>query len=147
MTPLGEEGGPDRATRTAARTVLALALPRAGSGQDIGQALRSPQSLRRVIIRRMVTAIAATLTTFDRIAKVPATTWWTLAAIIAGIFVVVPLIRKLRQISGIWITFGLFLGVVLLSAHWIYHRTEPAILKPFVDVVAPFFPTKAPPRR
>jgi hypothetical protein len=34
----------------------------------------------------MVTAIAATLTTFDRIAKVPATTWWTLAAIIAGIF-------------------------------------------------------------
>lgn len=86
-----------------------------------------------------VTAIAATLTTLDRIAKVPANTWWTLAAIIAGVFLVVPLVRKLRQVSGMWIAFALFLGVVLLSAHWIYHRTEPAILKPFVDVVAPFF--------
>lgn len=67
--------------------------------------------------------------------------------VIGGIFVAVPLFRKLREISGIWITFALVCTGVLVGAHWVYHRSEPALLTPLVDFVAPFFPKKVPPKK
>lgn len=87
-------------------------------------------------------SIAATLTTLERIAQVPASTWWILGAIIAAVFLIGPFFRKIREISGIWITLILFCGSILVGAHWVYHRTEPAFLTPLVDVVAHFLPKK-----
>lgn len=92
-------------------------------------------------------AIIATLTTADRIAKVPSSTWWTLGLIIAAMFLIAPFFRKLREISGIWIALTLLGGLTVLSVHWVRHRTEPAVLTPLVDAVAQFFPKKAAPRR
>jgi len=89
-----------------------------------------------------VPAIAATLTTLERVAQVPASTWWTLGAIIAALFLIGPIFRKIREISGIWIALILFGGSILVGAHWVYHRTEPAFLTPLVDVVAHFLPKK-----
>jgi hypothetical protein len=94
-----------------------------------------------------VNALLATLTTADRIAKVPSSTWWTFGLIIAAVFLAVPIVRKLRELSGIWITLILFGGLTVLTAHWVRNRTEPAVLTPLVDAVAQFFPKKAAPRR
>ncbi len=116
------------------------------AGQNAG-ALRSLRTPADPSVASTVTAILATLTTAERIANVPSSTWWTIGLIIAGVFVVGPVFRKLREISGI--SFVLIaLGVLtLLSAHWVRNRTEPAVLTPLVDAVAQFFPKKAAPRR
>jgi uncharacterized membrane protein YedE/YeeE len=94
-----------------------------------------------------VTAIIASLTTLDRLAQVPSSTWMIIGLVIGGILFGVPLIRKLREISGIWILFSLVCGSVIVSAHWVYHRSEPAVLSPLVDFVAPFFPKKTAPKK
>ncbi len=110
-------------------------------GQNAG-ALRSLRTPADPSVASTVTAILATLTTAERIANVPSSTWWTIGLIIAGVFVVGPVFRKLRETSGI--SFVLIaLGVLtLLSAHWVRNRTEPAVLTPWVDLVAQFFPKK-----
>ena len=110
-------------------------------GQNAG-ALRSLRTPADPSVDSTVTAILATLTTAERIANVPSSTWWTIGLIIAGVFVVGPVFRKLRETSGI--SFVLIaLGVLtLLSAHWVRNRTEPAVLTPWVDLVAQFFPKK-----
>jgi hypothetical protein len=110
-------------------------------GQNAG-ALRSLRTPADPSVASTVTAILATLTTAERIANVPSSTWWTIGLIIAGVFVVGPVFRKLRETSGI--SFVLIaLGVLtLLSAHWVRNRTEPAVLTPWVDLVAQFFPMK-----
>jgi hypothetical protein len=89
-----------------------------------------------------VTAILATLTTAERIANVPSSTWWTIGLIIAGVFAVGPVFRKLREISSIWLALIALAALALLSAHWVRDRTEPAVLTPWVDLVAQFFPKK-----
>lgn len=94
-----------------------------------------------------MTAIIASLTTLDRLAQVPSSTWMILGLVIGGILFGIPLIRKIREMSGIWILFALVCGSVLVSAHWVYHRSEPAVLSPLVDFVAPFFPKKTVPRK
>lgn len=63
--------------------------------------------------------------------------------VICGFFAVVMIIsfyRFLRSVSPALV--GLFLLIVLfiLLLHWTQTRTEPAILKPFIDWLAPFLP-------
>ncbi len=115
-------------------------------GQNAG-ALRSLRTPAYPSVASTVTAILATLTTAERIANVPSSTWWTIGLIIAGLFLIGPVLRKLREISGIWLALIALAGLTLLSAHWVRNRTEPALLKPWVDLVAQFFPKKPAPKR
>lgn len=94
-----------------------------------------------------MTATFASLTTLDRLAQVPASTWMVIGLVIGGVLFGVPLVRKIMEISGIWILLALVCGSVLVSAHWVYHRSEPALLTPLVDFVAPFFPKKVAPKK
>jgi len=88
--------------------------------------LRSLRTPADPSVASTVTAILATLTTAERIANVPSSTWWTIGLIIAGI----------------WLALIALGALTLLSAHWVRNRTEPALLKPWVDLVAQFFPKK-----
>lgn len=108
-------------------------------------ALAAPPSSRQR--PTIVTAIIASLTTLDRLSQVPSSTWIIIGLVIGGILLAVPIIRKILEISGIWILFALFISSVLIGAHWVYHRSEPAVLSPLVDFVAPFFPKKAVPKK
>lgn len=49
--------------------------------------------------------------------------------------------KFLRSISPALVVFILGLILVILVLHWTYTRTEPAFMKPFIDFLAPFFPT------
>ncbi len=49
--------------------------------------------------------------------------------------------RLLRSISPGLVAFILGLIFSLLVLHWTFTRTEPAILTPVIDVIAPFFPS------
>jgi hypothetical protein len=54
--------------------------------------------------------------------------------------------RLLRSISPALVGFLLLLVLVMLILHWTYTRTEPAFLKPFIDFLAPFFPSSETPK-
>jgi uncharacterized membrane protein len=64
--------------------------------------------------------------------------------ILCGFFVVLLTIsfyRFLRSISPALVGFLLLLLLGILVLHWTQTRSEPAFLTPFVDWLAPFFPT------
>ncbi len=68
--------------------------------------------------------------------------------ILCGFFAVMMTLsfyRFLRSISPALVLFVLMLILAILVLHWTHTRTEPVFLRPFIDVVAPFFPA-APPK-
>ncbi len=63
--------------------------------------------------------------------------------IICGFFAVLMTIsfyRFLKSISPALVGFVLLLILAILVLHWVQTRTEPEILRPFIDSIAPFFP-------
>jgi hypothetical protein len=64
--------------------------------------------------------------------------------IVCAFFVVLMVIsfyRFLRGISPALVYFVLLLVLGILILHWTQTRTEPAFLTPFINWLAPFFPT------
>lgn len=53
--------------------------------------------------------------------------------------------RFLKSISPGLVAFILLLLLGILVLHWTITRTEPALLKPAIDFIAPFFPTSVVP--
>lgn len=49
--------------------------------------------------------------------------------------------RILRSISPALVAFICLLIFAILVMHWTVTRTEPTVLKPAIDFIAPFFPT------
>lgn len=49
--------------------------------------------------------------------------------------------RFLKSISPGLVAFIMLLILGILVLHWTITRTEPAFLKPVIDVIAPFFPS------
>jgi len=49
--------------------------------------------------------------------------------------------RFLKSLNPGLVGFILFLIFAMLMLHWTFTRTEPAVLKPVIDWVAPFFPS------
>ena len=52
--------------------------------------------------------------------------------------------RFLKGISPALVYFVLLLILAILLLHWTHTRTEPAFLSPFIDWLAPFFPSAVP---
>jgi hypothetical protein len=52
--------------------------------------------------------------------------------------------KFLRSISPALVGFVLLLILFILILHWTQTRTEPPVLKPFIDWLAPFFPSAYP---
>ncbi len=64
--------------------------------------------------------------------------------IVCGFFAVLMTIsfyKFLKGISPALVGFVLLLLMAVLLMHWTQTRTEPEVLKPFIDGLAPFFPT------
>ncbi len=84
------------------------------------------------------------VTTLDKLKDVPPKDWGIFLGCIAGFFVAVFVLKKLLRVNKVF----LFLGAFVVCAftfvvHWVYNRpTKPALLTPFVDQLAQFFPTK-----
>lgn len=70
-----------------------------------------------------------------------------LLTLLCGFFVVVMTLNFYRFLRGInpalvGLLLLMMLGILIL--HWTVTRTEPAFLKPFIDFLAPFFPSVTP---
>lgn len=58
-----------------------------------------------------------------------------------AVLMVISFYKFLRSISPALVGFVLLLILAILILHWTATRTEPAFMKPFIDWMAPFFPT------
>ena len=64
--------------------------------------------------------------------------------IVCGFLAVMMMIsfyRMLKSVSPALVAFMCLVMVFILTMHWTITRTEPAILKPTIDFIAPFFPS------
>ncbi len=82
------------------------------------------------------------LTTMEKIKQVPASFWWIVAAVVAGLIGSVIVFRYLQQMNKIILVIILAMGFSIFGFSWIYERNEPAFLTPAIDVLAQFFPSK-----
>jgi hypothetical protein len=82
------------------------------------------------------------LTTIEKLKQVPSSFWINAAIVILGIFAMVIVFRKIKEMNKIVLGIVLAVIVAMLGFNWIYERNEPKFLTPFVDMVAPFLPAK-----
>jgi hypothetical protein len=83
---------------------------------------------------------AATTTTLDKLKAVPPAFWGKVGLGILAVIVVFIVIQKVLKINKFVLGGAVFIGLGLLFFNWIYYRTEPKILTPLVERIAPFFP-------
>jgi VIT1/CCC1 family predicted Fe2+/Mn2+ transporter len=65
----------------------------------------------------------------------------TIVAAFFAVMMVISFYKFLRSISPALVGFVLLVILALLVLHWTHTRTEPSFMKPFIDWLAPFFPT------
>jgi len=58
-----------------------------------------------------------------------------------AVMMIIGFYRMLKSLSPALVAFFCLLILFILTMHWTITRTEPAILKPAIDFIAPFFPT------
>lgn len=68
----------------------------------------------------------------------------TIVCAFFAVMMTISFYKFLRSISPALVVFIFLLILVLLIMHWTFTRSEPAILKPFIDFIAPFFPSAVP---
>jgi hypothetical protein len=82
----------------------------------------------------------AATTTLDRLKAVPPAFWGKVGIAIAAVIIVFIIIQKVLNVNKFVLGGVTFIALGLIGFNWIYHRTEPKFLTPFVDRIAPFFP-------
>jgi hypothetical protein len=86
-------------------------------------------------------AFFAATTTLDRLKTIPPAFWGKVGIAIAAVIIVFILVQKVLNVNKFVLGGVTFVACGLIWFNWIYHRTEPKFLTPFVDRIAPFFPS------
>jgi hypothetical protein len=84
--------------------------------------------------------LAAT-NTLEKLEKIPPAFWAKVGLAVAGVIIVVIVLRKLFSINKFVLFGAIFIGGGIYFFNMVYHRTEPKFLTPMVERIAQFFPT------
>jgi hypothetical protein len=68
----------------------------------------------------------------------------TIICAFLAVMMTISFYKFLRSISPALVAFIFVLILFILVMHWTVTRTEPAFMKPFIDFLAPFFPSVTP---
>lgn len=68
----------------------------------------------------------------------------TIVCAFFAVMMTISFYKFLRSISPALVAFIFLLILVLLIMHWTFTRSEPEFIKPFIDFIAPFFPSAVP---
>lgn len=82
------------------------------------------------------------LTTMEKLQRVPVEFWLRIVMIISVFTLSVVLIRGISQMNKVVLTVTIFVVVTVFGFSWVYERNEPRMFTPFVEKIAPFFPSK-----
>jgi apolipoprotein N-acyltransferase len=78
----------------------------------------------------------------EKVQRIPFEFWWKAALAIAIFVGVIIALRKLANMNKVVLSVIVFVVVMIIGFNWVYQRNEPAFMTPFVEKVAPFFPSK-----
>ncbi|HEY5229025.1 MAG TPA: hypothetical protein VIJ19_10815 [Opitutaceae bacterium] len=85
-------------------------------------------------------AVFLATTTLEKLQKIPPAFWGKVGLVIVGIIVVFIVIQKVLHVNKFILGGVTFIAGGLIFFNWIYNRTEPKFMTPFVNRIAPFFP-------
>jgi hypothetical protein len=81
-------------------------------------------------------------TTLEKLQAVPQRFWINAAIFIIGGWVAIMLIRHAARMNRMVLTMIILVSVTTVGFQWIWERNEPRFLTPYINVVAPIFPSK-----
>ena len=77
----------------------------------------------------------------EKMKTLPPGVWFKIGVVIVGIILVVVIFRRVVKMNKIIAGVIVFVVCSITFFSWVYNRTEPKFLSPFVEKIAPFFPT------
>lgn len=81
-------------------------------------------------------------TAMEKLEQVPKTFWVNALMALAAFVVGVLLVRHAAGMNKLVLALIVFLFVTVVAFQWVFERNEPRFLTPYVDKIAPFFPSK-----
>ncbi len=78
----------------------------------------------------------------EKLQNVPKVFWVNALMALVAFVVGVILIRHAAQMNKLVLALIVFLFVTVVAFQWVFERNEPRALTPYVDKIAPFFPSK-----
>lgn len=81
-------------------------------------------------------------TTLEKLQQVPPRFWVNVLLAAAAIIVVFLAVRYAAQMNKLLLGLMVFLLLTVVSFQWVYERNEPRFMTPYVEKVAPYFPSK-----
>jgi len=82
-------------------------------------------------------------TTLEKLQAVPTRFWINTLIFIAGGWLTVVLFRHAAKMNRMVLVMIIVIAVSTVGFQWIYERNEPRFLTPYVNLIAPFFPSKS----
>ncbi len=77
----------------------------------------------------------------EKIKTLPPDVWLKIGIVILAIVISVLLFRQVMKMNKILGSIIVFVVGSIVFFSWVYNRNEPKFLTPFVEKIAPFFPT------
>ncbi|HMD62004.1 MAG TPA: hypothetical protein VKG78_11260 [Opitutaceae bacterium] len=85
--------------------------------------------------------LAAAATTLEKLEKIPRAFWLKVGLAVLVLIAAVIIIRKVLKINKLILGGVAFIAGGFIWFNWIYYRNEPRFLTPFMNRIAPFFPS------
>jgi hypothetical protein len=82
------------------------------------------------------------VSTLEKLKGLPDKVWINLAIVFIIVVGSVIAVRKAAQMNKVVLAVLVAVVGSVVGFQWIYERNEPAFMTPFVDTIAPFFPSK-----
>ncbi len=81
------------------------------------------------------------VTALEKIKSLKPEVWLKIGIALAVFVVAILLIRRVMRMNKIIAGVVVFVVVTVVFFSWVYNRNEPKFMTPFVEKVAPFFPS------
>ncbi|GAB5562593.1 MAG: hypothetical protein SynsKO_42400 [Synoicihabitans sp.] len=81
-------------------------------------------------------------TTLEKLQAVPTRFWINAAIFILGGWLTIMLLRHAARMNKMVLTMIIVVSVTTVGFQWIWERNEPRFLTPYINIVAPLFPSK-----
>jgi uncharacterized membrane protein YqjE len=81
-------------------------------------------------------------TTLEKLQAVPTRFWINAVIFILGGILAIVLLRHAARMNKMVLTMIVVVVLTTVGFQWIYERNEPRFLTPYINLIAPFFPSK-----
>jgi hypothetical protein len=81
-------------------------------------------------------------TTLEKLQAVPPRFWINTAIFIIGGWIAIMLVRHAARMNRMVLIMTILVVITTVGFQWIWERNEPRFLTPYINLIAPFFPSK-----